>query len=216
MKSALHITLAVLLLWGSLALATEEPAYTIMGSLADDIELRQYDAFVVAETALPAHMQRSKAASEAFYILFKYIQGANTSSAAIEMTAPVLQGKGTEIAMTAPVIQQQSVDHWRVSFVLPSQYSKISEAPVPTDSRVRLVQLPPRQVAAIRYSGRWSEKNYEKFRVKLEAALNEKGIATRGDYLSAAYNAPFVPPFMRRNEVMVEIPVTSSFQESAL
>jgi len=189
-------------------MATEEAAYTVVDAFMD-IEIREYASFAVAETGMPADMDRGKAASSAFFMLLKYIQGNNTAGTSIEMTAPVLQGKGTEIAMTAPVIQQQEGTGWKVSFVLPAQYSR-DTAPVPADTRIQLVQIPARQVAAITYSGRWTDKNFDKFRNKLAGVLKERGITTSGNYVSAAYNAPFVPPFMRRNEVLVDIRPGSS------
>jgi hypothetical protein len=56
-----------------------------------------------------------------------------------------------------------------------------------------------------RYSGSWSESNYAKHERLLLDALADDGISARSAPVSARYNAPFTPWFMRRNEVMVEI-----------
>lgn len=106
--------------------------------------------------------------------------------------------------MTAPVQQTGSVDGWRIAFALPKTYT-LETAPVPADTRVRIVREPARLFAALRYSGRWTESNYNASRDELLGILAAGGIAVRGEPQLARYNAPFIPPFMRRNEVLIEV-----------
>ena len=106
--------------------------------------------------------------------------------------------------MTVPVQQTGSESGWRIAFTLPAKYS-LETAPVPADPRIRIVQEPARLFAVLRYSGRWTASNYDAHRVELLAALSAAGIGVRGEPQLARYNAPFVPPFMRRNEVMIEV-----------
>ena len=197
------VLLCVALFLGGPLMAIEEPAYAVE-SRSGDIEFRRYAPFVVARTTLPAEMERTDAANAAFFILFKYIQGANTTKTSIAMTAPVLQEKGTEIAMTAPVIQEEGSDGWRVAFVLPAEFN-LDNAPVPTDERVKLELVPERRAAALQYSGRWTEANVARHTERLLQGIKDAGASASGRVETAYYNAPYVPPFMRRNEVIVTV-----------
>ena len=60
-------------------------------------------------------------------------------------------------------------------------------------------------MAVKKFPGRWSEKNYKKFENQLLDALVENDIEVIRDPIFARYNSLFVPWFMRRNEVMVEV-----------
>ncbi len=121
------------------------------------------------------------------------------------MTAPVSQTAESEkIAMTAPVQQTGSAGGWRIAFTLPKNYT-LETAPVPADTRVRIVREPARLFAVFRYSGRWTESNYNASRDELLSILAAAGIEVRGEPQLARYNAPFIPPFMRRNEVLIEV-----------
>jgi len=102
-------------------------------------------------------------------------------------------------------VQSAAKDNgYTVSFVLPKRYT-MATAPTPLDSRVKTVRVEGETVAAIRYSGRWTEKNFERYKEKLLSHLNQRGIQTQGGVRSAFYNSPFSLPLLRRNEVMVNI-----------
>ena len=60
-------------------------------------------------------------------------------------------------------------------------------------------------MAVIRYSGRWTERNFNRRKEELLESLEEANIDAIGVVESAAYDAPYVLPFMRRNEVMIEV-----------
>ena len=136
--------------------------------------------------------------------LFDYITGDNTLEAKIEMTTPVVQGQSTKIAMTAPVVESSSNGVNRMAFMLPSEY-KLDNAPRPTNPAITLKEMPVRIIASIRYSGRWTDKNVAKYRAKLEQHLAANKVDVIGEFSTAVYNAPFTPPFMRRNEIHYEI-----------
>ena len=88
--------------------------------------------------------------------------------------------------------------------MLPSSYSMI-DAPIPEDERIKLRLVPEKLIAAIRYSGRWTTRNFDKYESRLMTALTAANIETLGVPETAFYNPPFVPPFMRRNEILVEV-----------
>lgn len=183
-------------------MATEEAKYT---QVAKDgaCELRDYAAHVVADVEVQGALE--EAGNKAFRILFAYISGANVPKAEIPMTAPVTQEKsGSKIPMTAPVEQKPAGTGWTVSFVMPATYT-LDTTPAPADKRVTIRAVPARRLAAIRYSGTWSEKNYRKHKAEFDAWLAKKGYTVIGDFIWARYNAPFTPWFLRRNEILVPV-----------
>jgi hypothetical protein len=115
-----------------------------------------------------------------------------------------MPASGEKIDMTAPVQTSMKGEELNVAFMLPSQFS-FENAPQPTDTRVVIKKMPARVMAVIRYSGRWTEANREKYAFRLQDYLNQNGVVAISGPESAAYNAPFTPPFMRRNEIMFEI-----------
>ena len=183
-------------------MAIEEPDYDILES-AEDFELRRYYPYIVAETFVDEEFD--DAGSEGFRRLFAYISGENRKKASISMTSPVSQEKRYEkIAMTAPVNQQRHAGKWSVTFVMPSEYT-LETLPEPLDERVKFKRVEGRLVAALRYSGTWSKKRYEQKREKLEALIQERGLTPVGEPVFARYNPPFMPWFLRRNEILITV-----------
>lgn len=184
------------------AVATEEVPYTVIEQNGA-FELRQYPPHIVAETMVEGAFD--EVGNMGFRRLADYINGENRSKQSIAMTAPVRQeAQAEKIAMTAPVGQAKSADSWRITFVMPSKYS-LDTLPEPIDSRVTIEQEPSRQVAAVRYSGTWSRKNYEENRARLLAWIEERGFKQTAEPVWARYNPPFMPWFLRRNEILIPV-----------
>lgn len=183
-------------------MAIEQPTYRVVDR-DGDIEIRQYDGYIVAETFVEGPFD--EAGNEGFNRLFRYITGSNQARTEISMTAPVGQtAGGQKIAMTAPVAHvSEAAGHW-ISFVVPAEFT-LDTAPQPTDPRVRLRAVPGQTVAALRYSGFWSEKRYQKEEERLRQVMAERGLVASGEPLFARYNPPFMPPFMRRNEILIPL-----------
>jgi hypothetical protein len=182
--------------------ATEEPEYQVLRELAD-IEVRQYAAYAVAEVVVPG--PSGEAGNQAFPILAGYIFGKNKGERKFAMTAPVTQAAmPVKLEMTAPVTQTAAPGGFLVQFVLPKGVTAAS-APEPLDSRVQLREVPPTRFAVIRYSGFWSESNYNEHLAKLQAALRAADLAWEGAPVYSRYNAPFTPWFMRRNEIWLRL-----------
>jgi hypothetical protein len=183
-------------------MAVEEAEYTVELK-EQSIELRRYEPHIIAVTLVGGDFD--EAGSNAFSRLFKYISGNNQSREEVKMTAPVGQGAASEkINMTSPVGQQRQNDRWAVSFMMPAGYS-LETLPEPQDPLVVLRPVPARHIAAIQYSGFWSEKTYLLNKAKLDAWIEEKGLTVAGKAIWARYNAPFTPWFMRRNEILVPV-----------
>jgi len=196
------ILVMLLTLLGMQAMAIEEAKYTVLKQ-EGQLELRQYAPHIVAETLVESDFEG--AGNKAFRRLFNYISGNNESRQKIAMTAPVSQAvQGEKIAMTVPVGQQLSGKNWVVSFMMPASYT-LDTLPKPKDSQVILRQVPEHYVAAIRYSGFWSQKSYNHHKQQLEAWIKQQSFKTTGEAIWARYNAPFTPWFFRRNEILVPV-----------
>ena len=183
-------------------MAYEEAKYTVIMK-EESFELRQYEKHIVAETIVEGDFDR--VGNEGFRRLFKYISGENQKKQSIAMTAPVSQDAGSEkIAMTTPVNQERTGNQWRIAFLMPSAYT-IEKLPQPLDPKVLLKEIPPRRMAAITYSGTWSKKRYEEKKALLELFIKKQGLKSIGEPVFARYNPPFMPWFLRRNEVLIPV-----------
>ncbi len=204
LRSILTIALASIAM-SQTASALEEPNYEVVHT-TDEYEVRRYEPFVVAEVDVEG--SRRSAGNQAFRILAGYIFGDNRSNTEMAMTAPVQSQpvKSEKMAMTAPVISSGEQQAYTYAFVMERKYL-LDTLPVPNDDRIRIVTRPERYVAVRRFSGRWSEKNFERHEDTLLAALDADGVATLGATEHARYNSPFSLPLMRRNEIMVEIEI---------
>lgn len=183
--------------------AIEEPNFTVLRTLGDTMEVRDYAAYTVAEVTVNA--EASDAGSRAFPILAGYIFGKNKGERKLAMTAPVTQTAApVKMAMTAPVTQSRSGSGFVVQFVLP-QGVTVDNAPEPLDSRVQLREIPAQRIAAIRYSGFWSEANYQEHLAQLRAGLRAADLAWVGEPVYSRYDGPTTPWFMRRNEIWLRL-----------
>ncbi len=192
------------LLGAEVAMAVEEAKYTVVATEGNR-QVRDYDACLVAEVVVEAGAE--EAGNQAFGPLFRYISGENSARGKIAMTAPVGQEAREKIAMTAPVGQERTPEGYAVSFMIPASYT-LETLPVPTDPAVRLRQVPARRVAAIRYSGTWSESGYQRHREELERWMAIRGLVPAGEAVWARYDPPFMPWFLRRNEVLIPLAST--------
>ena len=180
----------------------DEPNYQVLNDYGH-IQIRHYPALVVAQTEVTADYKNS--CRQGFQRLAGYIFGGNKKQQKMAMTAPVIQEQEAEtMAMTAPVLQQKSGPVWLMAFVLPQGYS-LSTAPEPLDSAVVIKEIPGKKVAVIRYSGSLSEQGIEEKSEELKNWLSQQGYKAISPSRSAAYDPPWTLPFLRRNEVHIDI-----------
>jgi SOUL heme-binding protein len=192
----------VLGLLSPMASAIEEPKYTVVREY-DGFEVREYAPYLVAEVTVPGPAE--EAGNQGFRILAAYIFGKNRGERKISMTAPVAQAPApTKIEMTAPVTQAAAKDGYVVQFMMPGEYT-LETLPEPLDPQVKLKEVSGGRVAVIRYSGTWTERNYKEHLEKLQRGVEAAGLRTTGSPIYSRYNAPFVPWFMRRNEIWLKL-----------
>ncbi len=188
-------------LTGPLMSRVETPPYRLVDS-DGAIEIRDYAAQIVAQVEESG--TREAALRRGFRALAGYIFGGNTTAGKLAMTAPVTQAAGARIAMTAPVAQQAADGVWRVRFIMPAGYT-LDTLPAPTDPAVHLLEIAPKRVAVIRFTGLAGEASLARHTAELQRFLRARGLRPVAEPSSAYYNPPWTLPFLRRNEVMIEI-----------
>ena len=167
--------------------AIEEPDHDVIRKF-DNVELRHYPPYVVAEVVLDTPPE--DAGSQAFPILAGYIFGKNKGEKKFAMTAPVTQtAVPVRMDMTAPVTQAAVAGGMLVQFVLPKGVT-LATAPEPVDPRVKLRLVPADTWAVIQYSGTWSQTNYQEHLDQLKVILERAGVTTQGEPVLARYNGP--------------------------
>lgn len=189
--------------WGYFSSRVENTEYSVL-EIRDNYELRLYPEHIVAQTTVKGVY--SEALNQGFRIIAGYIFGGNVKRENIAMTAPVVEQTSTSesIAITAPVIATVEGESHTVAFGMPRSYT-LDTLPTPTDSRVQLVTVPEKKMAAIRFSWMRSEARIQSKKQELMTLLTRDGILTVGEPQYAGYNAPWTPPWMMRNEVLIEI-----------
>jgi hypothetical protein len=186
---------------------TSEEASYLVSAKYGNVEIREYGEFVVIETDVEASYD--EAGSIAFKKLFGYISGENGSQSKIAMTAPVMSREesaleGEKVAMTTPVIGEKQGQGWRYSFVLPANYT-LENAPVPSNPEVKLTVIPRKKVAVIRYSGPWKEEAMREKAEELTEWIRANNLERLSTPRSAGYDPPWTLPFLRRNEIMIDV-----------
>ncbi|MGI9220557.1 MAG: SOUL family heme-binding protein [Woeseiaceae bacterium] len=205
MKFANYMLLLLILL-PAMSMALEEPEYQVIEQ-HEDFELRRYDSYLIAEVDVAGGFDN--AGNNAFKILAGYIFGDNEVAEKMAMTAPVESrpaASNEKMSMTAPVTSTDADSQGMTTyaFVMERKYT-LDSLPRPLDDRIRIRVVPERTMAVRRYSGRWVESKYQQHQEALLSALAARDVQTLGNPVLARYNSPFSLPFMRRNEVMIEV-----------
>ena len=166
----------------SVAMANEEAQHDVVHK-TDIYEIRNYSDRLVVQVV-------NKVDNNSFRKLFNYISGSNNTS--------------EKIAMTVPVTQTKKDNEYYMQFYLPSKFNKES-TPIPTNPDLEITTITGGYYAVIKYSGRASDKNFEKHSEILKEKLLEDKISIKGSAIKATYNSPFTLPFLRRNEAMFSV-----------
>ena len=208
---------------------TEQPPYEVVGRVGE-AEIRRYAPQIAAEAVVEGPVETAR--NEGFRRVAGYIFGDNTAKASVAMTAPVVQGReaaggsqsiamtapvvqaragrSESIAMTSPVVQQPAGgESWSIQFIMPSKYT-MATLPQPNDPRVRLVEIPARTFAVVRFSGLGKADAVARHEKALDAALAGSSWRASGDAVTWYYDPPWTVPFLRRNEVARPVEAVTS------
>ena len=185
---AILLVLSVVIIfagWRTSRFGYESAEYQVL-ERSGAFEIRRYSDLTLASTTMD---RDDPMEGGTFMRLFKYIAKGNES--------------GEKIAMTTPVFMTAE-DGAEMSFVLPRQVAG-QGAPAPLSDRVSIEQRRLGVVATYRYSGSWSQGEKARAEQALSGWLEQRNLSPRGKFFSAGYDPPFTPPFLRRNEVLVEV-----------
>ena len=188
--------------WGYFSSQVEMTEYSVIESKSN-YEIRLYPEHIVAQTVVKGPYQ--EALNQGFRIVAGYIFGGNSKKQSIAMTAPVTDmGSSEAIAMTAPVMATVDGESHTIAFGMPRSYT-LETLPIPNDSRVTLVTIPEKKMAALRFSWWRTDARVQAKKQELLATLAADKVTVIGAPQYAGYNAPWTPPWMARNEVLVEM-----------
>jgi hypothetical protein len=210
---------------------SEEPDYEVE-QREGSLEIRRYARSTRAETTVYARSWE-EALDEGFKRLAGYIYGANhprqlgalggsvsdsqhpagnaASGERIRMTTPVTARSDRLLVSSSvpPLPHVESgtdadLEPYTVTFTMPKSVAPRS-LPVPDDSRIHLRAVPARRIAVLRYRGRFTFEEAADHARFLQEVLARAGLETRGEPEFAGYDAPSTLPWLRRNEIWVEL-----------
>ena len=186
-------------------MAIEEPRYFVLEN-TPPFELRSYESMIVAEVQVDGDLDT--ASRQGFQLIAAYIFGKNQVNDSTDSGAPIMieerPSKSAKIAMTAPVIVENSAERWTVSFVMPAEYT-LATLPKPLDPRVQIRTLPAVKKAVIQFTGFYNSQKVTEKTIELEGWIRGNNLQAIGSPQFARYNPPWTLPFLRRNEILINV-----------
>lgn len=179
-------------IWGIVSSRVEQANYTIIKT-DGPYQIRSYPSMLVAQVTVSG--DQKTAIRSGFKRLANFIFGNNKSADKISMTAPVMQ---------SALDKDQNNTQWKVRFVMPAQYT-MQSIPKPTQDDVELIELKTTKYAVITFSGNASSRVLTEKWNELQSYLKANQLKSIGLPIYSFFNPPWTLPFLRRNEVMVEI-----------
>ena len=165
----------------------KEPNFTVINKY-DNIEIRQYDNYVIAKTSIPK--KNSSLNDNMFSVLAGYIFGGNN--------------QGKSIPMTTPVITKESDSSYDMIFFMLDSNTP-NDLPRPNSSEINLETFSMGKIISIRF-GMWAtEERVIKYKTILDQFIKDNNIMISSNLMIAQYNSPWIMPPFRRNELMYQI-----------
>lgn len=168
---------------------SDSPAYEVLGR-SNGLELRSYPMHIEARAEDIDATDFEHALTRGFGRLACFIFGANEER--------------EDLPMTTPVVTSMRDGRYQMSFVMPPG-RPLSTLPRPKDPRVVLREVPARRLAVLPFRGRFTHDNIAAHERALLERLVEAGLVARGSIFFAGYDSPATLPFLRRNELWIEI-----------
>jgi hypothetical protein len=192
---------------------TWQPPYTVELRYGR-LEVRHYSPQLLARTWVEDEPWGATL-EQGFERLAGYLFGGNEAETFFTMTSPVL------LSVPASSSQRQNGQSWdapavaelgelvgpatrEMAFVMRGDLT-LEDLPRPKDRRVRLDAVPGRRVAALAFRGRYGGDLPAQKRNELLFLTKLAGLKPASQVSFAAYDGPSTLPFLRRNEVLVEV-----------
>lgn len=164
--------------------AIEKPAFETVQKNGN-FEVRKYAAIPIVS----APMQDMEKRDESFRQLFKYISGENDQKQKIEMTSPVFVNDKPDANKSGSM-----------SFMIPAEVAK-KGSPSPNAEGLAVEKIDGGTYAVLRFSG-WDKEDKRKTATETLAKLiSENKLKPTGKPFFAFYDPPWIPEFLRQNEV---------------
>ncbi|MEO9157348.1 MAG: heme-binding protein [Kofleriaceae bacterium] len=190
--------------WQLARLFTDQPGYDVEERIGR-LEIRRYAPQVTAHTQVETE-DYDAAVQQGFRRLAGYIFGDNFNGEKLAMAAPVMTSAtaSEKLAMTAPVITESEGRGYKMSFVMPAGRA-VDSLPLPNDTAIELDEVPERRVAVLRFTGTRRGAQIEQREQELMQMVKDAGLQPLSTPMFAGFDPPVTLPFLRRNEVWVEI-----------
>jgi hypothetical protein len=163
----------------------ETAKFKVLKRYQNKIELREYPALYMATTVT----KTDNRLSGGFNNVFQYISGYNEQN--------------SKISMTTPVVSTLENGNLKTQFLVPEKYG--STPPKPKGDLVTIETMNQGCYIVIQFSGSWSERHFGKMDARLLEFIEEKGFIIESKRLILRYQPPFIPGFLRKNEIMYKV-----------
>ena len=185
---ALFLGLGYLVWKASSRNAYESASYRVSQSTGP-FEIRDYPDLHLVTTSTDMDAAGNDGS---FMRLFRYISGGNDEKQKVAMTTPVFMDPN------------QSGTGGQMGFVLPKKVAKIG-APEPTGEGVQLRVRDGGQFAVMRFAGRMDSNDRTAAEKKLRDWMSQQRLSGETNAEFAGYDPPWIPGFLRRNEVLIRL-----------
>lgn len=148
-------------------------------------EIRSYQDLITVVVE-----EKNLVSANGFGSIFQYISGDNENK--------------EKISMTTPVINELKEDGVTTEFVMPRHYNA-STLPKPENKNLSIKKTESRTVLAITFNGSIHDTRLRFYQKLLSDYAVKNGLTTTGIYRLARYNPPFIPSFLRRNELLIDL-----------
>jgi hypothetical protein len=167
-----------------ITMAIESAKYKLLKK-DKEFEVRMYE-----EISLAMSKENDFRGYSGFNEAFDYISGSNDQN--------------RKIAMTTPVINELNQESMTMAFVMPSSIP-FEDLPNPKSHRLSMVKKENMLFASIRFSGTVCPTLLEKKKKELTEWMVANDLIAGSLIWLARYNPPFIPGFLKRNEVLILI-----------
>ncbi|MGB4588621.1 MAG: heme-binding protein [Clostridiaceae bacterium] len=148
-------------------------------------EIRSYEELITVGVK-----ENNLVSGNGFGSIFQYISGDNENR--------------EKISMTTPVINELNEEGVTTEFVMPRRYNA-STLPKPENKNLSIKKLESRTVLAITFNGSINDQRLRFYKKLLLDYAKKNSLTTTGIFRLARYNPPFIPSFLRRNELLIDL-----------